>query len=391
MRSKKTSVWQELKELRRLKRVPTEEKEIMIYTEHDGYYLTFEGIINELLQQGKKFCYITSDPSDPILTKNNPSIHTFYLKKLLPPFMIFKNPKVFVMTLTDLNKFHLKRSSNPVHYVYLFHALVSTHMMYHYGAFDYYDSILCVGPHQIQEIHKYEQQNNSLKQKKLVAAGYYRLEKLYQEYKKYTREQKENREGKEHGKTILIASSWGKENVIEAKGEVLIQLLLDRGYNVIVRPHPETVKRSPEIITLLHQKFSNNPTFRLETSVRTDESLMRADLLISDCSGIMIEYAFGTERPFISIDVPPKVKNPRYKELEVEPMELALRKEIGVLVSPEDIDKVPEIIEDLIARKEEYKEKIINARNEYVFNFGKSSEIGAKYILDIVNEKDRMI
>ena len=68
--------------------------------------------------------------------------------------------------------------------MYLFHALVSTHMMYRYGAFDHYDSILCVGPHQVAEIRKHEE-INKLSPKRLIEAGYYRLERIYQSYQKY--------------------------------------------------------------------------------------------------------------------------------------------------------------------------------------------------------------
>ena len=54
--------------------------------------------------------------------------------------------------MLDLNNFELKRSINPVHYVYLFHTLGSTHMVDHDNSYDHYDTILCAGPHQKKEI-----------------------------------------------------------------------------------------------------------------------------------------------------------------------------------------------------------------------------------------------
>ncbi len=50
----------------------------------------------------------------------------------------------------------------------------------------------------------------------------------------------------------------------------------------------------------------------------TDDSLLRADVLICDISGIALEYVFGTERPVLFLDVPLKIHNPRFKELEKE-------------------------------------------------------------------------
>lgn len=357
-----------------------EEKAIIFYAEHEGYYPNFEGLIKELIGIHKQtLCYITSELNDPILRTLNPQIKSFYLNKLLPIFMAFVNCKVFIMTLTDLNQYHLKRSANPVHYIYVFHALVSTHMVYRYGAFDYYDSILCVGPHQIKEIRKHEQLN-SLKQKILVEAGYYRLERIYQKYTKYL----ENKVPVSKNGTILIAPSWGRQNVLESCGDQLVMLLLDSGYNVIVRPHPETVRRNPELIELLANIFGSNPSFTLETSVATDDSIIQADVLICDCSGIALEYAFGTERPVLFLDVPKKIQNESYEELGIEPLELSIRPIIGKIVPLEKLESVLTTITKLVASKDKYKQRLASLRNKNVYAFCHSSEIGAKHILDIV-------
>ena len=361
-------------------RTPKAEKAIIFYAEHEGYYPYFEGLIKKLLgEYNQTLCYVTSDSDDPILQKSDSRIKTFYLNKLLPFFMAFVDCKVFVMTLTDLNQFHLKRSVNPVHYVYVFHALVSTHMAYRYGAFDHYDSILCCGPHQVEEIRRHEE-FNELPPKKLLEAGYYRLERIYEAYQKYSSE-KSSSVTKE---TILIAPSWGTANVLESCGERLVELLLEAGYKVIVRPHPETVRRSPNLIALFASQFGNNPHFTLETSVATDDSLLQADVLICDCSGVSLEYAFGTERPVLFLDVPLKIQNQRFKELGIEPLELSLRTEIGVIVPPEKLDAVPQVISELAANSAVYKKRIAKLRKQNVYAFGHSSDIGAQCIINMV-------
>ncbi len=360
------------------------EKAIIIYAEHEGYYPYFEGIIKKLTgEHNQTLCYVTSDPDDPILQKSESGINTFYLKKLLPFFMAFVDCRVFVMTLTDLDQFHLKRSHNPVHYVYIFHALVSTHMVYLYHAFDHYDSILCCGPHQVEEIRRHEELNG-LPAKKLVEAGYYRLERIYEAYQKYSSE----RPSSVAKRTILIAPSWGDANVLESCGERLVELLLDADYKVIVRPHPETVRRSPDLIALFASKFGNNPHFTLETSVATDDSLLQADVLICDCSGVSLEYAFGTERPVLFLDVPIKIRNQRFKELGIEPLELSVRTEIGVIVPPEKLDTVPQVISELVANCAVYKKRITELRKQNVYNFGHSSEVGAQHISDLAIGKN---
>lgn len=362
-------------------KTPKAEKRIVFYAEHEIYYRNFEGLIEELIGNYQQtICYITSDPNDPVLQRSEPRIKTFYLRNLMAFFMVFVKCKVFVMTMTDLHQFHLKRSIHPVHYVYVFHSPVSTHMIYRYGGFDYYDSILCVGPHHIEEIRKHEELHD-LPRKELVKAGYYPLERIYTEYQKYLVEDSPA----EKKSTVLIASSWGVGNILESCGERLVELLLEKGYEVIVRPHPETVRRSPKLIDMLAIRFGNNHAFALERSIITIDSVLRSDVLICDYSGLGLKYAFGTERPVLFLDVPYKIRNENYKELGIEPLELSIRSRIGVIVLPEELDTIPQVIEKLKAGQMEYKEDIAKLREQNIFAFGHSSEIGAKHIIDLAN------
>ena len=161
---------------------------------------------------------------------------------------------------------------------------------------------------------------------------------------------------------MLIAPSWGAENVLESCGENLVELLLEKGYEVIVRPHPETVRRTPKLIDTLNTKFGKNLSFTLERSVATYDSLLRADVLICDSSGVVLEYAFGTDRPVLFLDVPYMIRNDIFMELDMEPLELAIRSKIGVVVSPEKLDAVPQVIEKLKIDQMKYKERIAKLR-----------------------------
>jgi len=161
-------------------------KAIIIYSEHKGYYQYYKGIIDSLTDTHKQeICYITSDPHDPILTPTNVLIHSFYIKSLLPFFMLLLRCKVCIMTMPDLDNFHIKRSVNDVHYVYVFHSFLSTHLGYLYGALDHYDAILCCGSHHVEEIRKHEE-ICALKPKKLIEAGYNKLEQVYEFHKTHT-------------------------------------------------------------------------------------------------------------------------------------------------------------------------------------------------------------
>ena len=174
--------------------------------------------------------------------------------------------------------------------------------------------------------------------------------------------------------------------VVEA--EVVTEILLEAGYNVIVRPRPETVRRSPDLMTLFAYRFGGNLKFTLETSVTTDDSLLRADVLICDISGIALEYAFGTERPVLFLDVPLKIHDPRFRELEIEPLELTLRSEIEVVVSLYKIEAIPRAVSSLMENRDFYQRRTAELRKQNVYAFGHSSEIGAQHIIDMAARRD---
>src|SRR5207248_9533577 len=128
---------------------------------------------------GLDVCYVTSAHADPVLTSPPPGIRPFCIGSglILPIFFQSLQTKLLVTTVPDLDQFHVKRSLYPVHYVYLFHSINSTHMTYRRGAFDAYDTVFCVGPHHLKEIRRAEEIYN-LKPKTLVEHGYGRLDAI---------------------------------------------------------------------------------------------------------------------------------------------------------------------------------------------------------------------
>ena len=116
----------------------------------------------------------------------------------------------------------------------------------------------------------------------------------------------------------------------------------------------------------------------------TDDSLLRADVLVCDCSGVALEYALGTERPVIFIDVPVKIQNERFEELGIEPVELALRPLMGVIVPTSELDTLPERVEEMLAARDEYRDRLAELRAAHVYHFGQSSAVGADHIAGLL-------
>ena len=371
-----------------------DERSIVFYSESSVIlYPYVEEIIRELQNRNQKICYLTSSKDDPILKNENKNIGVFYIGDSeieKTKFFLRLQAKVLIMTMADFGTYHIKRSKKfPVHYIYTFHSINSPLMGFDSGkiskgAFNHFDTIFCVGPHQIQEFHATEQLYN-LKQKNLVECGYGLFDKLIRLRSSFTQQ---NFLSKNNKKKVLIAPSWGKQNLLESIGIELIKILLDADYHVIVRPHPMTIKKSPKIIKQIKEKFEKNPDFLIDTNTSSFEQLFSSYALITDWSGIGYEYAFGCERPVIYVDVPKKAHNKEYEKIQLVPFETSIRDKIGEVVSPQNIETIPERIEFLYGNDNNFENKIQKIRNNSIFNIGESGKVTANEIIRIINEKE---
>ena len=175
----------ESNELKRFTNLDINKKKIIFYSENQNSWIIFESIINELINEHNlDICYVTSSKEEPIFKNNNKKINSFYIGEGISRTKFFLNLKadILIMTMPDLQTFHIKKSKvHPVHYGYIFHAMVSTHLVYRKNAFDHFDSIFCVGEYQIEEIRNTEKINN-LKSKNLFKSGYTHLDNLIKKY-----------------------------------------------------------------------------------------------------------------------------------------------------------------------------------------------------------------
>ena len=325
---------------------------------------------------------MSSDPGDPGLALRHERLHGFCIPKgiLLIVFFQLLEADVFVLTMMDLGNFELRRSVHPVHYVYLFHSLGSTHMADFANSYDHYDTILCSCPHQLREIRRREELT-SLRAKRLVEHGYARLEALLAE-----RASRPAPAG-DGPPTLLVAPTWGEQSLLNVCGERLLEVLLAAGYRVILRPHYMTAQQSPDLVAGLLRRFGDQPRFEYIDRMGETESLYRADLLVCDWSAMAIEWGLGLEKPALFIDVPARVRNPAWRELGLDPLEASIRTEIGALVDPSRLDEVPGVVEKLLADPETFRARAAALRARAVFNPGHSAQVAAAEIARLADER----
>jgi len=283
--------------------------------------------------------------------------------------------------MMDLQNLQLKRSLHPVHYVYLFHSMGSTHMVDHENSFDHYDSLFCTGPHQVAEIRRREELKG-LPPKHLFDYGHPRLEEVIEQGKAWRGQKAPGEQA-----TVLIAPTWGDTSIFNSCGRELVGVLLDAGYRVIARPHYQTNRKSPEVVAAVRKAHAGHPRFEYVGQMGETESILRSDVLISDWSAMVLEYAWGLQKPVLFIDVPRRIRNPNWRELGIEPIEADIRSQVGEIVSPSALAEAPAAIERLLADPGRFRDRMRRMRETMVFRLGRSVPDGAAEIERLANER----
>lgn len=354
-------------------------KHLVFYSESSGFYKYYRGIIEYLLAHSNLIIhYITSDPADIIFSIANKQerIRAYYVAEYkLISLMMKMDADMVVMTMPDLENYHIKRSyvRKDIEYVYIPHGMDSLNLTMRQGSLDHFDTVFCVGPHQKEEIERTETLNH-LPHKRLIEWGYSLLDEMRRDYAD-TRVEKAERP------RILIAPSWQADNIIDCCLEQLLDALGSGSYDVTVRPHPQEVRHKAEKMAELTSHYSDNSHITIQTDFSSNATVFEADLLITDWSGIAYEFAYTTLKPVLFINTPMKVMNPEYTKIEVVPLNISLREKIGHSLNLDELNQTEKTVQHLLNHKDSYAQRIEQFVQQYVYNLGHSDEIGAKAMI----------
>ena len=361
-------------------------KKLVFYSESNGFYKYYKGIIEYILNNTNiTIHYITSDYNDNIfkLEKENDHIKAYYIEeKKLITLMMKMDADVVVMTMPDLQNYHIKRSyvRKDIEYIYIPHAMDSLNLTMRTQSMNHYDTVFVTGKHQKEEADR-TNEVYGLKNRKIFKWGYSLLDDMIDEYNK----NKKKKDSKE--KTILIAPSWQKDNIIDLCLEDVLNTIKGEDYKVIVRPHPQHVRHMREKFEQLKEDYKKYPNIEIQTDFSSNNTVFDADVMITDWSGIAYEYAFTTKKPVIFINTPMKVMNPDYENIGVEPFNVWARDSLGKSLDIKDIGSIDKVIKDMLKNSKKYYNELEQFTKEYVYNLGDSAEKGAEYIINVIKEK----
>ena len=316
----------------------------VIYCEGRQYWTTFKPVVEEFEKRGIPLVYYTSAENDPVFDTPWQYVKPEFIGEGNKAYarLNLMEADVCLMTTPGLDVFQLKRSKGVKHYCHVVHMINDATTYKRYGL-DYYDSVLLAGQWQGEDI-RYLEKLRGLPPKNLVTVG---CPYLDTQRARLNTQNIKLADNAGQGFTVLVSPSWGASGLLSLYGEKLLTPLVETGWNIIVRPHPQSRVVEKDMIARLQAKYNKNKNIIWDFDPDNIVSISKADIMISDFSSITLDFAFLRDKPFLAavgdFDARPydagKVPHPLW-QFQVLP-------KIGRELSQEDFPRIGDIIKNI--------------------------------------------
>ena len=329
----------------------------VIYSESRRYWNVFKPICDEFERRGIEVDYLTSDSEDPGLTEGYQHIRPSFIGEGNRGFakLNLLNASIVLSTTPSLDVYQWKRSKNVKYYVHIAHMPndITTYEMF---GLDHYDAILLSGEYQIREIRELERLRE-LPEKDCELVGLPYMDAM-------RRRLEETGACHAEQKTVLLAPSWGKSGILSRFGERIIDPLISTGYNIVIRPHPQSFTSEKEMLQRLMERYPESEKLHWNQDRDNFEVLRRSDVLISDFSGVIFDYTLVFDKPVIYTDISSFDKSPYDAAwLDEELWTFRVLPGLGEQLTEENLPRIREVIDRVIADPH-YRQARDRAREE---------------------------
>ena len=350
----------------------------VIFSDDKRYWTVFEPMCREMDKRGKDVVYMSASADDPALSNPYKHVKAEFIGKTNKAFarLNFLNASIVISTTPGLDVYQWKRSKEVQYYVHIPHA-ASDITLYRMFGIDYYDAILLSGEYQAQDIRRLEEIRN-LPAKDLYIMGIPYMDEMAARLKKVGQVSK-------HEKTVLLAPSWGKSAIFSVFGGKIIEVLLKTGYHVIVRPHPQSFSSEKDMLDKLMKEFPESEQLEWNRDTDNFEVLRRSDILISDFSGVIFDFALVYDKPVIYTD--PKFDVSPYDAwwLDTPLWTTTILPRIGQELTAENLESIKELIDSCLTDPQ-YAEGRRYAKEQTWQCNGKGAERAVEYLLNKYEE-----
>lgn len=326
--------------------IATDEKhELVIFAESRTYFNFFKPVCDELERRKQKAVYMTSSQNDPIFETGYEYVTGRYIGEgnKAYAFLNMLNAKVVLATTPNLDVFQWKRSKKAEYYIHLLH-MCTDPSLYRMFALDYYDAVLISGDYHRDQIRALEKLR-ALPEKAVEAVGAPYMDVL-------DKRATEKKTEESHSLTVLLAPTWGEHALLKRYGEDIIDRLIDTGYHLIIRPHPQSFISEKELMDRLTEKYPGSDKLEWNRDLDNFDVLSRSDILVSDFSGVILDYALVFDKPVIYTK--PELNIDEYDAvwLDEQPWIFKTLPKIGYELSEENMKDIGSVIEKCLGSRE---------------------------------------
>lgn len=353
----------------------SKDSDIIVFSDSKRYETLFLPILKELDKESVRIKYLTFDDDDPILSEKFINIKTKCIGKDNHAFSILNtlSAHTVLSTTPSLDVYQWKRSKDVDRYVHILHEVGGANEYRMFGL-AFFDSVLLTGDFQIDEIREIEKLQHS-KEKELVVVGSPYMDELQIKYN--------NSHIDEYNKKyILVAPTWGKNGLLSRYGEKLIDSLLKTDYNIIIRPHPQSLTSDKRVLDDLISKYNGSNKIKFNYDIDNFKVLDMSDIMISDYSGVIFDYSFVFNKPvlYIKSDINNDINDSWFLDHEIYRYE-AMRG-LGHEINEDDFDNIQMIIDKTINSEKINKNRVI-IRDIMWQNRGGAAKSVVNFLLNI--------
>ena len=352
---------------------------VVFFTDDKRYWNVFKPVIEELSRRGIKTHYYTASEADPALEQEYDNITFKYIGSgnKAYSFMNLVNAYIVVSTTPSLDVFQWKRSKNVDCYIHIPH-MASDIILYRMFSVDHFDAIILPGKYQEEPLRQLEK-IRKMEPRDMAVCGIPYMDEMKKRLEA-------SGEVPPHERTVLLAPTWGENGILSKYGERLIDALVSTGYKVIVRPHPQSFTTEKEIIDRLTAKY--NDPLKVEWNRDNDnfEVLRMSDILISDFSGVIFDFALVFNKPVIYTD-PSTIDTGVFDAYWIKetPWTFRILPELGIELSEDNVDNIKDIIDKCIDDPS-FKEGREKARSDSWGYIGESAKRSVGFVMKKYNE-----
>jgi CDP-glycerol glycerophosphotransferase (TagB/SpsB family) len=179
---------------------------------------------------------------------------------------------------------------------------------------------------------------------------------------------------------VLYAPAWGVRSSVLTHGTGIIDSLVEAGIKVIFRPHPQFYVSHVELIHDIEKRLAGTDLVEIDRGRTALASMARSDVLITDLSGILFDFACLFSRPILLANSSADPGGHEGEDMTGALWDVTASRDLSYALV-DGLEALPDLVRRARRRSGEYEQKAREFRNRSFYNFGEAGPAAARNIL----------